>query len=184
MENSQELITLIQKSPNKFLSYLEKNKIDQETVFKIFPYASQLLKEVERKAKMIGIKILELIADLITPELLSNAYIFEKDLAKSFTVSGSKLVSVGDYEMKDDDRISSFGFFAAALEEEKKEIKIETLNLISKLGAIESNKEFSIKSFKYIVELINDEEDDVRFATIKSLEILIKNFLYIDVIFF
>ena len=58
------------------------------------------------------------------------------------------------------------------------------MNLIALIGKKKANKEFAIKSFKYTIELVNDEEDEVRFTTIKCLEILIKNFKIIDVCFF
>ena len=45
----------------------------------------------------------------------------------------------------------------------------------------ENNKEFSIISFKYIIELVNDEEDEVRHETVKTMEELIKNFKSVEV---
>jgi hypothetical protein len=42
-------------------------------------------------------------------------------------------------------------------------------------------KTFAETSFKYIVEMINDEEDEVRFETILCLEDLISQFNILDV---
>jgi hypothetical protein len=61
-------------------------------------------------------------------------------------------------------------------------IKIKTLDLIGRIGMKEKYKEFAIKSFQYIIELVNDEEDEVRYKTVETLIRLIKNFKKIDVI--
>jgi hypothetical protein len=60
-------------------------------------------------------------------------------------------------------------------------VKISTLNLISKIGNEEKYKKFANKSFKYIIELINDEEDEVRFHTVKCLQSLCRSGIKIDV---
>jgi hypothetical protein len=187
-------ISLIKNSPEIFFKSVENKKIilrdlENDTILKIFHCACNMLKEIERKTKLTGLKILRILNDSIdlNEDLFMNAYVFEKDMAKSFSNVGeskrNKLVSIGDYELTkyESDFSSNFGFFAAPLEEEKKEIKNETMNLIACIGEKAKNKEFAIKSFKYTIELVNDEEDEVRFTTLRCLEKLIKNFKYIDV---
>jgi hypothetical protein len=122
----------------------------------------------------------------IKEEYFKNAYIFEKDLIKNFhlatgTHKTKKFVSQGDYEVsKVDSSIGViYGFFATALDDEKKEIKIECLKLIKLIG--KKYKLFAETSFKYIVEMINDEEDEVRYETVFCLEDLISNFKELDV---
>lgn len=187
-------ISLIKNSPENFYKSIENKKIilselDNDTILKIFNCSCNMLKEIERKTKITGLKILRILNDSIdlNQDLFINAYIFEKDMAKSFSILGeskrNKLVSVGDYDFTkyENDLGSNFGFFAAPLEEEKKEIKNETLNLIASVGENFNYRDFAIKSFKYTIELVNDEEDEVRFTTLRCLEKLIKNFKYIDV---
>lgn len=118
-------------------------------------------------------------------DYFNNAYVFEKDLAKKtfHPHHNKKFISVGDYELIKFDSNSgiNYGFFASPLEDEQKEIKIGVLDLIGKIGTKNEYKELAMKSFKYIIELVNDEEDEVRYKTIECLEVLIKNFKKIDV---
>jgi hypothetical protein len=97
----------------------------------------------------------------------------------STTHDSKKFVSVGDYDISKIDINLNYGYFASALEDEQKEIKIGTLNLISIAGSNYEN--FAKLSFKYISELINDEEDEVRYFTVNTMEALIKKFKYIEV---
>ena len=123
-----------------------------------------------------------------------NAYVFEKNLTKkvsgnitstsgstNLTLNGKKIISVGDYELGKFDLSAgmNYGFFASGLEDERKEVKLGVLSLIKKIG--KKYKEFSIKSFKYIIELLNDEEDEVRYETIECMEVLLTNFKYVEV---
>jgi hypothetical protein len=184
------LINSLNYSPQLVLFLLDNHKLDlkeieENILLKIFASCCNMLKEIERETKIIGLKILNYIWHYLPQESFMNAYYFEKELAKAFNPIKSKLVSIGDYEMTkfDSDLATNFGFFAAALEEEKKMIKILTLNLISKIGASSQMKDFALISFKYVIELVNDEEDEVRYATIKCLESLIINFKKIEVSF-
>jgi hypothetical protein len=88
---------------------------------------------------------------------------------------------VGDYDLAKVDINVNFGYFANALEDEKKEIKIGTLNIIRNAGL--KYTDFARTSFKYISELINDEEDEVRYYTLATMEALLKKFQYIEVTF-
>jgi hypothetical protein len=168
---------------NKTISF---KKIEKDLLIKIFYYTCNMLKEIEWKTILLGLKIMNLIVYYIPEEYFLNAYVFEKTLVKMSSTqqvgAKKKFVSVGDYELaKFDTNLGmNYGFFASALEEQKKEIKIETLKLISKIGADCENKEFAKKSFKYTIELVNDEEDEVRYETIKCLEKLICNFKIIE----
>jgi len=110
-----------------------------------------------------------------------------------------------------------YGFFANALDDDKKEVKICCLKTILLYGG--SNKEsndrdkdrdciadvkyrvkdvnrsakdvivkefqhfqqFSKISFIYILEMINDEEEEVRFEAIQCLTTLLENFKSLDV---
>ncbi len=113
-----------------------------------------------------------------------NAFIFEKNQDKGITHTTSKskkFISVGDYECVKFDANSgiNYGFFASPLEDEKKDVRIGILRLIIKASS--KSKEFAIKSFKYIIELLNDEDDDVRYETILCLEKLIEIFKFIEV---
>jgi hypothetical protein len=99
----------------------------------------------------------------------------------STTGDSKKFISVGDYDLAKVDMNVNFGFFASALEDEKKEIKIGTLNIIRIAGQQYEN--FARSSFKYISELINDEEDEVRYFTLTTMEELLKKFKYVGVSF-
>jgi hypothetical protein len=133
---SQTLVTLISTNPIEFYKtinnniHINFNSIEKDIQIKIFYYACNMLKEVEKEIKILGLKIIDKIVDTIQEEYLLNAYIFEKELAKNFQSTGSgskkKFVSVGDYELAKYDTNSgmNYGFFASVLEEEKKEVKI------------------------------------------------------------
>jgi hypothetical protein len=182
------LVNCLSHSPQLVLFLLDNHKlntqeIEEDILVKIFSSCCNMLKEIERETKIIGLKILNYIWHRLPQDSFMNAYVFEKELAKAFNPIKSKLVSIGDYEMTkfDSELATNFGFFAAALEEEKKIIKILTLNLISKIGASTQMKDFALISFKYVIELVNDEEDEVRYETIKCLESLIINFKKIEV---
>lgn len=182
------IIEILLNNPN-FVLYLIENKkfslddIDEDLLHKFFSTCCNMLKEIERNSKVLGLKLIDQICELLPQEYFMNAYVFEKELAKAFKNVKTKIVSMCDYELAkvDCETKQNYGFFAAALEEEKKEIKILALSLISKLGSFERMKEFSIISFKYVIELVNDEEDEVRYETCKCLESLIKNFKIIEV---
>lgn len=189
----QDAVDILKNSPKKFLSLLNNKVInfsvnqDSDLVLKVFYHSCNMLKEIEREMKIVGIQIMNYIVDFIPEEYFLNAYVFEKDLATRESREGrrKKFISVGDYEINlskaDTTSVNiNYGFFAAALEEQKKEIKIACLKLISHIGSNPANKEFALKSFKYTIELVNDEEDEVRYESIKTLTTLICNFKKID----
>jgi len=195
IENTKGLeddpVEMLKRSPENFMKSLKNKtlkleKFDRDTHIKIFYIVCNKLKEIERETKLRGLEIMSNLIDFIPEPYFMNAYVFEKELiakAPSQSTHKKKFVSVGDYELAkfDSSMGINYGFFASVLEEEMKEIKINTLKIISVIGAKEINREFAIKSFKYIIELVNDEEDEVRYETVKTLEFLIGNFKSIEV---
>ena len=74
-----------------------------------------------------------------------------------------------------------YGFFANALDDDKKEVKICCLKTILNYGSSSSFYQFSKISFVYIQEMINDEEEEVRFEAMRCLDILLSNFKSLEV---
>jgi hypothetical protein len=188
----EDPVEMLKRSPENFMNILKnKNlkleKFDRDTHIKLFYIVCNKLKEIERETKLLGLEIMSHLIDFIPEPYFMNAYVFEKELIAKVPQQNlnqkKKFVSVGDYELAkfDSSMGINYGFFASVLEEEKKEIKINTLKIISVIGAKETYKEFAIKSFRYIIELVNDEEDEVRYETVKTLEDLITNFKSIEV---
>jgi hypothetical protein len=103
-----------------------------------------MIKSINQYEISLGLDILDLIIPYTDTSLLTNTFTFS---------------SIND---------TTFGLFLYSLEESK-EIKIKTLKLISKY-----HKEIQAQNnFEYLLELINDEENEVRYEAINCLETLI-----------
>jgi hypothetical protein len=103
-----------------------------------------MIKSIYQNEISLGLDILDVIIPYTDTSLLENTFTFS---------------SIND---------TTFGLFLYSLEESK-EIKIKTLKLISKY-----HKEIQAKNnFEYLLELINDEENEVRYEAINCLEALI-----------
>lgn len=140
---------LIHSNPNKFYKVLKTKQnfpsFSAETQKKILNQTCNMIKSINIDSIQLGLKILELIIKYIPSDDFSNSFTYNNTLTEN-----------------------NYGIFAYVLEE-KKEIKIQTLKLISNhIDIIKTEKYFD-----FIIELINDEEDEVRFATIDCLFVLI-----------
>ena len=189
--NSTELINYIVKfseeTESKKMEIL--TKLSPSNINKLFTQSCQMIKELNYDYKIIGINILEHLILFIDEEKYSNAYSFEKNLISlSSTHIKSKTKTIGtknskhfnkhkkinsncDYQLKfENDLGSYYGFFASALDDERRIIKKKTLSLITKIILIRKFDLFAKKSFSYIIELIHDEEEDVRIHTVKCLK--------------
>lgn len=86
-----------------------------------------------------------------------------------------KLKSTGDYKIKfENDLGSHYGFFASTLDDERKTVKKMSLKLISQIITERKFFLFAKKSFAYIIEIIHDEEEDVRISALKCLDSITK----------
>lgn len=140
---------LIYSNPSKFYKVLKTKQnfssFSQEIQSKIFNQTCNMIKSINIDSILLGLNILKEIINYIPSEDFSNSFTYNKTLTEN-----------------------NNGIFAYVLEE-KKEIKVQTLKLISThIDIIKTEKYFD-----FIIELINDEEDEVRFATIDCLFILI-----------
>ena len=109
-----------------------------------------MIKSINQNEISLGLDILDVIIPYTDTSLLENTFTFS---------------SIND---------ATFGLFLYSLEESK-EIKIKTLKLISKY-----HKEIKAQNnFEYLLELINDEENEVRYEAINCLDTLIP---FIDIL--
>ena len=149
-QTNNEYESLIDEDPKKFYTVIKNSKIYENftntTRFKIFEKVCHMIKSIYQNEISLGLDILDLIIPYTDTSLLENTFTFS---------------SIND---------TTFGLFLYSLEETK-EIKIKTLKLISKY-----HKEIQAKNnFEYLLELINDEENEVRYEAINCLEELIPN---------
>lgn len=151
-----EYETLLTEDPNKFYQIIKNSKKYGELLhnskFKIFEKVCNMIKSINHNEISLGLDILDIIIPYTDSSLLENAFTFSK---------------------KND---TTFGLFLYSLEESK-EIKIKTLKIISK----HHEKLQAEKHFDYLLELINDEEKEVRYEAVNCLEVLIpyiKKFKY------
>ena len=153
-QTSSEYETLIDEDINKFYTVIKNSKIYENftntTRYKIFEKVCHMIKSLNQNEISLGLDILDVIIPYTDTSLLENTFTFS---------------SIND---------TTFGLFLYSLEESK-EIKIKTLKLISKY-----HKEIQAKNnFEYLLELINDEENEVRYEAINCLETIIP---YIDIL--
>ena len=143
-----EYESLIDEDPNKFYTVIKNSKIYENftniTRYKIFEKVCHMIKSINQNEISLGLDILDVIIPYTDVSLLENTFTFS---------------NIND---------TTFGLFLYSLEESK-EIKIKTLKLITKY-----HKEIKAQDyFEYLLELINDEENEVRYEAINCLETLI-----------
>lgn len=153
-QTNSEYESLIDEDPNKFYTVIQNSKIYENftntTKYKIFEKVCHMIKSINQYEISLGLDILDLIIPYTDTSLLQNTFKFSKN------------------------NEPTFGLFLYSLEESK-EIKIKTLKLISKY-----HKEIQAENkFDYLLELINDEENEVRNEAINCLETLIP---FIDIL--
>ena len=147
-QTNSEYESLIDEDPKKFYTVIKNSKIYENftntTRYKIFEKVCHMIKSIYQNEISLGLDILDVIIPYTDTSLLENTFTFS---------------SIND---------TTFGLFLYSLEESK-EIKIKTLKLISKY-----HKEIQAQNnFEYLLELINDEENEVRYEAINCLEVLI-----------
>ena len=147
-QTNSEYESLIDEDPKKFYTVIKNSKIYENftntTRYKIFEKVCHMIKSIYQNEISLGLDILDVIIPYTDTSLLENTFTFSK---------------IND---------TTFGLFLYSLEESK-EIKIKTLKLISKY-----HKEIQAQNnFEYLLELINDEENEVRYEAINCLEVLI-----------
>ena len=147
-QTNNEYESLIDNDPKKFYIVIKNSKIYESftntTRYKIFEKVCHMIKSINQNEISLGLDILDIIIPYTDTSLLENAFTFS---------------SIND---------TTFGLFLYSLEESK-EIKIKTLKLISKY-----HKEIKAQNnFEYLLELINDEENEVRYEAVNCLETLI-----------
>ena len=145
---NNEYETLIDDDPKKFYTVIKNSKIYETftniTRYKIFEKVCYMIKSINQNEISLGLDILDIIIPYTDSSLLENTFSFS---------------SIND---------TTFGLFLYSLEETK-EIKLKTLKLITKY-----HKEIKAQNnFEYLLELINDEENEVRYEAINCLETLI-----------
>jgi len=145
---NNEYETLIDDDPKKFYTVIKNSKIYETftniTRYKIFEKVCHMIKSINQNEISLGLDILDIIIPYTDSSLLENTFSFS---------------SIND---------TTFGLFLYSLEETK-EIKLKTLKLITKY-----HKEIKAQNnFEYLLELINDEENEVRYEAINCLETLI-----------
>ena len=147
-QTNNEYESLIDNDPKKFYTVIKNSKIYEgftnTTRYKIFEKVCHMIKSINQNEISLGLDILDIIIPYTDTSLLENTFTFS---------------SIND---------TTFGLFLYSLEESK-EIKIKTLKLISKY-----HKEIKAQNnFEYLLELINDEENEVRYEAVNCLETLI-----------
>ena len=147
-QSNSEYESLIDDDPKKFYTVIKNSKIYEgftnTSRYKIFEKVCHMIKSINQNEISLGLDILDLIIPYTDISLLENTFTFS---------------SINN---------TTFGLFLYSLEETK-EIKIKTLKLISKY-----HKEIKAQNnFEYLLELINDEENEVRYEAINCLENLI-----------
>ena len=153
-QTNSEYESLIDDDPKKFYTVIKNSKIYEgftnTTRYKIFEKVCHMIKSINQNEISLGLDILDVIIPYTDISLLENTFTFS---------------SIND---------TTFGLFLYSLEESK-EIKIKTLKLISKY-----HKEIKAQNnFEYLLELINDEENEVRYEAINCLDTLIP---FIDIL--
>ena len=153
-QTNSEYESLIDDDPKKFFTVIKNSKIYEgftnTTRYKIFEKVCHMIKSINQNEISLGLDILDVIIPYTDTSLLENTFTFS---------------SIND---------ATFGLFLYSLEESK-EIKIKTLKLISKY-----HKEIKAQNnFEYLLELINDEENEVRYEAINCLDTLIP---FIDIL--
>ena len=153
-QTNSEHESLIDDDPKKFYTVIKNSKIYEgftnTTRYKIFEKVCHMIKSINQNEISLGLDILDVIIPYTDTSLLENTFTFS---------------SIND---------ATFGLFLYSLEESK-EIKIKTLKLISKY-----HKEIKAQNnFEYLLELINDEENEVRYEAINCLDTLIP---FIDIL--
>ena len=153
-QTNSEYESLIDDDPKKFYTVIKNSKIYEgftnTTRYKIFEKVCHMIKSINQNEISLGLDILDVIIPYTDTSLLENTFTFS---------------SIND---------ATFSLFLYSLEESK-EIKIKTLKLISKY-----HKEIKAQNnFEYLLELINDEENEVRYEAINCLDTLIP---FIDIL--
>ena len=153
-QTNSEYESLIDDDPKKFYTVIKNSKIYEgftnTTRYKIFEKVCHMIKSINQNEISLGLDILDVIIPYTDTSLLENTFTFS---------------SIND---------ATFGLFLYSLEESK-EIKIKTQKLISKY-----HKEIKAQNnFEYLLELINDEENEVRYEAINCLDTLIP---FIDIL--
>ena len=147
-QTNSEYESLIDEDPKKFYTVIKNSKIYENftntTRYKIFNKVCHMIKSINQNEISLGLDILDVIIPSTDTSLLENSFNFS---------SMNK---------------TQFGLFLYSLEETK-EIKIKTLKLISKYH----KKIQAQNNFEILLELINDEENEVRYEAIDCLETLI-----------
>ena len=141
---------LIKNNPKKFYNIIKtdnKNFASLENQYqtKIFHLVCEMIKSLNPEKSSLGLDILREILPYINPKLLEDSFIYNKTLDKNTN-----------------------GIFSYSLEETK-EIKIKSIKLISDFKDLFHSE----KHFDFIIELINDEEDEVRFEAVDCLSDLL-----------
>ena len=147
-QTNSEYESLIDEDPKKFYTVIKNSKIYENftntTRYKIFNKVCHMIKSINQNEISLGLDILDVIIPYTDTSLLENSFSFS---------------SINK---------TQFGLFLYSLEEAK-EIKIKTLKLISKYH----KKIQAQNNFEILLELINDEENEVRYEAIDCLETLI-----------
>ena len=147
-QTNSEYESLIDEDPKKFYTVIKNSKIYENftntTRYKIFNKVCHMIKSINQNEISLGLDILDVIIPYTDTSLLENSFSFS---------------SINK---------TQFGLFLYSLEETK-EIKIKTLKLISKYH----KKIQAQNNFEILLELINDEENEVRYEAIDCLETLI-----------
>jgi len=136
----EDPLEFLKNYPENFLQNLKNNnlqldKYDKDTHIKFFYTVCNKLKEIKRETKLLGLEIMRYLIDYIPEPYFMNAYVFEKELIQKVHQQNfnprKKFVSVGDYELAkfDNNMGINYGFFAAVLEEEKKEVKYRSYKI-------------------------------------------------------
>ena len=147
-QTNNEYESLIDDDPKQFYTVIKNSKIYESftntTRYKIFEKVCHMIKSINQNEISLGLDILDIIIPYTDTSLLEHTFSFSSD------------------------NVATFGLFLYSLEESK-EIKIKTLKLISKY-----HKEIKAQNnFEYLLELINDEENEVRYEAVNCLETLI-----------
>ncbi len=148
--NPKHYSYLLKNNPKKFYNLIKSNhnniqSLSKENQTKIFHLVCEMIKSLNPERISLGLDILREIVQFIPSNLLENSFTYSKTLEKNTN-----------------------GIFSYSLEETK-EVKIKSIKLISDFKDLFHSE----KHFDFIIELINDEEDEVRFEAVDCLSDLL-----------
>lgn len=191
-KNPYLLVKLYSKCPSiirKLTDFVLHKSLEVRTFW--FYQSCMYIKQLSPEEKLFGIDLLSNIYTTIPEENFFNAYSFEKNMVnKVKNKTRKKLQSECDYYIKfESDLGSHYGFFALALDDERKLIRNKILDLIGNIASQKTFTFFAKKTFHYVIELLNDEEESIRVQTIKCLAKVVDNLNivedeYLEIIYF